>query len=287
MKETLHPFDDTDRSALATFRAAVQANSAPMTRASYDLQLERIPDAPGVSYASGSLGGVKGTWCTLAGARAGTTILYLHGGAFVLGSAHAYRHFVGQIAARSGVSAFVVDYRLAPEHPFPAASEDAHAALSALRGSEVVIAGDSAGGGLALTLLVESNNARAGVVLSPWTDLALGGDSIETRAREDFLLSRVVLAEAARQYLNHHDPRDSRVSPLFAASNRLPPLLMQVGSAEILLDDARQFAAIHPTASLEVWEGMPHVFQRNVGTLCTARAALDGIGRFLKEAIVA
>ena len=110
MKETLHPFDDTDRSALATFRAAVQANSAPMTRASYDLQLERIPDAPGVSYASGSLGGVKGTWCTLAGARAGTTILYLHGGAFVLGSAQAFRHFAGQIAARAMAPAIAVKH---------------------------------------------------------------------------------------------------------------------------------------------------------------------------------
>src|SRR6187431_154181 len=129
MKETLHPFDETERAALATFRAAVQANRAPMTRAMYDLQLERIPDAPGVSYATGSLGGVQGTWCTPAGARAGAAILYLHGGAFVLGSAHAYRHLVGQIAARAAVSAFVVDYRLAPEHPFPAAIEDARAAL--------------------------------------------------------------------------------------------------------------------------------------------------------------
>src|SRR6187200_3367892 len=161
MPERLHPFAETDRAVLDAFRAAAQANSAAPTRATFDQLLEQIPDAPGVSYTSGRLGGVTGTWCAPAAARAGAVILYLHGGAFVLGSAQAFRHFAGQIAARAGISAFVVDYRLAPEHPFPAALEDARAALGALRGSDVVIAGDSAGGGLALTLLGESDSARA------------------------------------------------------------------------------------------------------------------------------
>jgi acetyl esterase/lipase len=285
MPETLHPFAEIDRVAMDTFRAVIRANQGPMTRATYDSQLERIPEAPGVSYTSGSLGGVNGTWCTPLRARPDSTILYLHGGAFVLGSAHAYRHFVGQIAARAGIAAFVVDYRLAPEYPFPAAIEDARAALGALRGSEVVIAGDSAGGGLALTLLAESDSVRAGVVLSPWTDLALTGDSIETRAGEDPLLSRAILAEGARQYLNNHDPRDGRASPLFAAPSRLPPIQMHVGSAEILLDDARRFAAREPTTMLHVWQGMPHVFLRNLAMLSAARAALDLVAGFLKEGI--
>jgi len=285
MKTTWHPFDEANRAALDRLRAAAHANSGAPARKGFDQLLEQIPDAPGVSYGSATLGGVMGTWCVPAVARADAAILYVHGGAFVLGSAHAFRHFVGQIAARSGLSAFVVDYRLAPEHPFPAALEDARAALDALEAREIAIAGDSAGGGLALTLLGESERARAGVVLSPWADLALTGESMQTRAGEDWLLSRGLLAKAAGQYLNGHDPRDGRASPLFASPNRLPPIQIHAGSAEVLLDDARRFAAIHQNVTLEVWEGMPHVFPRNVRSLYAARAALDSVGHFLKGAL--
>jgi acetyl esterase/lipase len=212
-------------------------------------------------------------------------MLYLHGGVFVYGTARAYRHFVGQMAALSGVPAFVADYRRAPEDPFPAALDDALAAyrgLAALYGAQyVAVAGDSAGGGLALSLLREETGARCAVLLSPWTDLALTGRSIESKAAEDPLLTRAALEAAARQYLGDHDRRDPRASPLYGSPRGTPSVQVHAGTAEILLDDSLRLGS-QDRVEVHAWEGMPHVFPSNIGLFDAARAAHDIIAAFLR-----
>jgi acetyl esterase/lipase len=212
-------------------------------------------------------------------------MLYLHGGVFAYGSAHAYRNFVGQIAARSGVRAFVADYRLAPEHAFPAALDDARAAYRGLAAQfgapHVALVGDSAGGGLALSLLREELGAGCGVLLSPWTDLALTGGSIESKAADDPLMKRAALEASARQYLGDHDPRDPRASPLYRRTGGTPPIQVHVGTAEILLDDSLRLGS-QDRIEVHAWEGMPHVFPSSIGFFEAAQAAHELIAAFLR-----
>ncbi len=282
MTNTHHPIDPSDVAAMAALRAFLAANPIPMTRASYDQILEQIPDFPGVQYERAVVGGVPGVWCRPPVARANASLLYFHGGVYVFGSAWAYRHFVGQLAACAGVSAFAADYRLAPEHRFPAAIEDARAAFNALPGS-VSVAGDSAGAALALGLLAErTRRPAAGVLLSPWTDLALSGESLVTRAAEDPLLSRQALQLGVTEYLHGQTALDPLASPLYADLSSLPPVQVHVGTAEVLLDDSLRLAE-RANVDLHVWEGMPHTFLRNVRTMLAARAALDLAGQFIAD----
>ena len=301
--EICHPLAEKDGEAIAVMRTEVASSkgklSGPDARDSFDEIMEKTPDAPGVSYEQGVVGGVPGVWCHPQNPCPGVAILHLHGGAYVLGSAHAYRHLAGQVAAPTSVSAFVADYRLAPEHPFPAALDDAKAAYRGLveQGAQkVVIVGDSAGGGLALVLLsVTQSDALAGggvapsaaVVMSPWTDLALTGLSLQDHADDDPLLTREVLSMASASYLNGHDPSDPLVSPLYGSFTGLPPIQIHVGTSEVLLDDTRRYAerahAEGVDVTAHVWEGMAHVFPGNVGTLNAAEAALDMIATFLKS----
>jgi acetyl esterase/lipase len=242
---------------------------------------------------------VRGIWCRPRTAAPGVVILYLHGGAYVLGSAHAYRHLAGQVAARTNATAFVADYRLAPEDPFPAALDDARAAyrgLVAAGARMIAIVGDSAGGGLALAVLSITRaealagtgaDPRAAVALSPWTDLALTGPSMEERAGDDPILTPAMLATTGASYLQGHDPRDPHASPLCGRLAGLPPIQLHVGTSEILLDDSRRYVerarreGVDATA--HIWEGMPHVFPASVGTLDAAERALETIAAFLKE----
>lgn len=285
MTEIRHGLTAPDRAAMTALRATLAATPIAITRASYDRLLEQVPPADTVAYSESNVGGVPGVWCEPASHRAGAAMLYLHGGVFAYGSAHAYRNFVGQIAARSGVPAFVADYRLAPEHAFPAALDDARAAYRGLTtqfgARHVALAGDSAGGGLALSLLREGPGARCGVLLSPWTDLALTGGSLESKAADDPLLTRAALEASARQYLGDHDPRDPRASPLYGPTGETPPVQVHVGTAEILLDDSLRLGS-HDRIEVHVWEGMPHVFPSNIGLFEAAQAAHDLIAGFLR-----
>jgi acetyl esterase/lipase len=273
--------------------------NGPEARAPFDEMMEHVPDASGVTYTKGEAGGVRGTWCRSQSARPDAAILYLHGGAYVLGSAFAYRHLAGQIAARAGAAAFVADYRLAPEHLFPAALDDARAAFAGLvrHGVRVIaIAGDSAGGGLALSLLAiehaaaengEGITPSAAVVLSPWTDLALTGASLEDRAEDDPLITKQMLSLTASSYLGGRDPYDPFASPLYGELRGLAPVQIHVGTSEVLLDDARRYADRFQEAGgdavAHTWEGMMHVFPSSVGSLEASDAALDLIGVFLKD----
>jgi epsilon-lactone hydrolase len=291
-----------DRAAMLAMRAmlALQpaADLGPGGRAAFDEAMAKMPSAEGVTYEAGVVGGVSGWWCRPAHTDPDTAILYLHGGAYVLGSAQAYRHFAGQIATRAEAAVFVANYGLAPERPFPAAVDDADAAYRglALAGfSSIAVAGDSAGGGLALiTAARMARAARHGsvprpaavCVMSPWIDLALTSDSIGTRAKHDPLLTRDALEGARRLYLGQANAKDPRASPLYGDLTDLPPVMLHVGEDEILLDDARRYAELLAqsglAAELHIWEGMVHVFPANLVLLRAAREALDIAGEFLR-----
>jgi acetyl esterase/lipase len=282
----------------ATIARQPPAEFGPAGRSAFDDLMARTPAAADVSYEEATVGGVPGWWCRPANTVSGEAILYLHGGAYVVGSAQAYRHFAGQIATRVKAPVFVTDYGLAPERPFPAAVEDAEAAYRGLADGgfhRIAVAGDSAGGGLALvTTRKMSQDARdratpapvAACVMSPWTDLALKGDSIATRAKHDPLLTLDALDHAQHLYLGQADASDPCASPIYGNLACLPPILLHVGEDEILLDDARRYADLvaksgSPT-ELHVWQGMVHVFPANVALLEAAREALDIAGEFLR-----
>ena len=291
-----------DRAAMLAMRAllAVQPKLqfGPEARPDFDSLMEKTPAVEGVTYEVSTIAGVAGWWCRPQHPVDDCAIIYFHGGAYVLGSAAAYRNLVGQIAARAKVAIFIADYGLAPEHPFPAAVNEAAAiyrGLAASGLSKLAIAGDSAGGGLALALLQSVSSAAndetvpkplAAVVMSLWADLALTGESMETRAESDPILTRDALNQAAQLYLGQKDRHDPKASPLYGEVTGLPPVMFHVGEDEILLDDSRRFAnrieAAGGVAQLHIWEGMTHVFPSNV-SLQAAKDALDEIGAFLRQ----
>ena len=235
-----HPLSPSDAAAMRQFREAAKGAkdtiNGPEARPMFDELMRHVLPADGVTAEEAWLGDVPGWWVRPAMPAAGRAILYLHGGAYVLGSAKTFRAFVGQIVARSGVPAFVADYGLAPERPFPAAIEDARRAYDALTTegtSRIALAGDSAGGGLALALLGLVKDAGvapvAAVAMSPWTDLGLESPSMVTRDAADPLLDAGSLGATAALYLGTHDRRDPRVSPVHPDRSGLPPVLIHVG----------------------------------------------------------
>jgi epsilon-lactone hydrolase len=283
------------RRAIAKFWA--EAQGAP--RDIYDRFIGASPLADGVAFEQVDDGEIRGWWCRPRSAKSGCAILFLHGGAYIQGSPEASRGFASQIAVRAQIATLVIGYPLAPEHPVPAALETALSAYRRLKkqGYETVaVVGESAGGGLALVTLAQIAadkdlpQAVAGVVLSPWTDLSLSGASMTDPGVEDPILTRDMLADAAKAYLGTADARDPLASPLFQSFAGLPRLLIQVGSDEILLDDSVRYARAAGDAGvpvrLEIWTGLHHVFQLNNSQLLSARRALDRVGRFLGEAFV-
>lgn len=285
---------DAVRAHLATLPPA---ETIAEQRAMYD-RAERVFTLPAdITVDAETAGGRPAEWIVAAGAGTDTALLYLHGGGYVIGSPRSHRHLAAAIARAAGMAAVVPDYRLAPEHPFPAAVDDALATyrwlLEARRiaPGRVVLAGDSAGGGLTVATLLAAREARlplpaGGVCLSPWTDMTLGGRSHVTRAARDPIVRRDGIAEMARAYLGPADPRTPLASPLLADLRGLPPLLIQVGSEEVLLDDATGLAerarAAGVDATLEVWEPMIHVWHWFLPWLDEAGAAVEKIGGFIR-----
>ena len=299
---TIHPLAQQDVAAARDMRQAASAHKGerlgPAARPMFDAMLAATPAAADVRVQAATVGGIAGFWCRPENARPGARVLFSHGGGYVLGSAHAFTSLAGQLAARTGADTFVPDYRLAPEHPFPAAIDDALGAyrgLVAQRTERIVLAGDSAGGGLALSLLSilaadeskETPPPRGAAVLSPWTDLALTGASLTTRAEADPIFTRDVLRSLAHAYLSGHDPVDPKASPLYARLGGLPPIRIDVGDDEILLDDSVRFADRARSAgadiTLSIWLGMPHVFQSSLGRYRAAEHSLDAVGAFLRQ----
>ena len=242
-----------------------------------------------------SLGGVPGEWQLPETGESGKVLLYLHGGGYALGSPASHRNMVGMIADAAHCRAFIADYRLGPEHPFPAAVEDGVAAYKALldegnEASKIFIAGDSAGGGLTAATLVSARDQglpmpAAGICISPWVDLTLSGDSMTSKAEADPMLKPETLGWMGGLYLNGQDAKAPLASPIFADLKGLPPLLVQVGSEEILYDDAVTFDKVAREAGveteLEVWDGMMHVWHLMAGVLPEGKQAINRIGAFI------
>jgi epsilon-lactone hydrolase len=298
----VHPLDDQDAPIAAAARAATKAVKGVTLgvegRAQYDAFMEGVSPAEGLTVEKGALGGVPGVWVRPAQARSDEAILYLHGGWFNFGGAWAYRNFVGHIAKRARANAFIVDYRLAPEHPFPAAIDDALAsyrALGALGIRRIAVVGDSAGGNLTLALasraVGDAHSMPAtlvgAVAFSPVTDLTLSGASYETRGESDPLFTRTQVADLVAAYLAGSNPRLPVASPLEANLSGLPPIRIHVGDDEVLLDDSLRYGeraiAASVDARVDVWMGLAHGFVVDVGRLKAARIALDDVGAFLLE----
>ena len=252
---------------------------------------------PDVRSETVDAGGVSADWIEAPGADAGRALLYLHGGGYVIGSVDTHRDLASRIARAAGVRALSVAYRLAPENPHPAAVEDSTAAYRWLIGQglepgRVVLAGDSAGGGLVIATLVALRDAgdplpAAGVCLSPWVDLEGIGESMTAKAELDPLIERDGLVKMARLYLGDLDAHTPLAAPLYADLGGLPPLLIQVGTAEALVDDARRLAekasAAGVDVTLEPWDDMVHVWQIFASLLPEAREAIDRIGDFIRK----
>jgi len=259
--------------------------------------MERISEhvAHDVTCEPVNAGGAPAEWIAAPGAVADRVILYLHGGGYVIGSINTHRAMIARIARASKARALAIDYRLAPEHPFPAAVDDATAAYRWLlaqghKPAKIVVAGDSAGGGLTLAALVALRDAGqpmpAGAVpISPWTDLEGTGDSVRSRAAKDPMVQQENLAQSAKQYFGDHDPKNPLISPLHANFRGLPPMLIHVGDAEILLDDATRVAERAKRAGvdveLEVWDDMIHVWHVFAKLLPEGQQAIDKIGKFV------
>ncbi|MDO9443200.1 MAG: alpha/beta hydrolase [Beijerinckiaceae bacterium] len=241
-------------------------------------------------------GDMEGEWVEAPGVAQDRAMLLIHGGGFSMGSARAHRAYASHLSAACDLRVFTADYRLVPEHIFPAAHDDCLAAWDFLVGTgikprDIVVCGDSAGGGLALSLAIAlRDSARAGpgslILVSPWADMTAAGESYSDPAIDDPVASREMTLAMAAAYLGPADPRDPRASPVYADLSAMPPLLIIVGSREVFLDEARTIARgvkDHGGESrLEVWPGMIHQFPLHVGALDEATGAIDQIGAFAR-----
>jgi monoterpene epsilon-lactone hydrolase len=248
-----------------------------------------------VTVTTAELGGVPTAEVTVDGIEPHNVVLYFHGGVYVMGDAALAADLASQVGRRTDAKVISVDYRLAPEHPYPAAVDDALAAYEALLDdgvapSDVVFAGESAGGGLAVATLVNARDRglplpAAAFVMSPYADLTLAGTTIDTRRDVDPLLSREALQARIPDYTSGQDAALGLISPIFADLSGLPPLIIQAGSHEVLLDDAIRLAREAATADVEVTlgitPGVPHVFQAYHPMLDEAATALDRAGQLL------
>ncbi len=248
-----------------------------------------------VTLTTAELGGVQTAEITVDGIEPHNVVLYFHGGVYVMGSASLAAGLASEVGRRAHAKVISVDYRLAPEHPYPAAVDDALAAYEALlhtsiAPSAIAFAGESAGGGLAVATLVNARDhglpmPAAAFVMSPYADLTLAGTTIDTKREVDPLLSREALQARIPDYTSGQDAALGLISPVFADLSGLPPLIIQAGSHEVLLDDAvrlaRGAAIADVDVTLEITPGAPHVFQAYHAILDEASAALDRAGQFL------
>jgi epsilon-lactone hydrolase len=259
------------------------------------------PLPAGVTVTAATLGGVPTAEITVDGVEAQHVVLYFHGGVYVLGDAFQAAGLAAQVGRRTQAKVISVDYRLAPEHPYPAAVDDALAAYKALLDngtapSDIAFAGESAGGGLAVATLVNAREhglplPAAAFVMSPYADLTLAGATMDTKREADPLLSRELLQPRVPDYTSGQDAALGLISPIFADLSGLPPLVIQAGSHEVLLDDAvrlaRQAATADVQVTLDITPGVPHVFQAYYPILDEAAAALDRAGRLLSAHLAA
>lgn len=266
-------------------------------RAQMEINLTRFRLPEDVRCELVDAGGVPAEWVTTPGVEAERVICYLHGGGYVLGSINTHRELASRLSRAASARVLILDYRLAPEHRFPAAVDDSTAAYRWLLSigvhpGRLVIAGESAGGGLTVATLVALRDAgeslpAAGICLSPWVDLECLGESVLTKAEIDPVVTRENTLLLAKAYLGDTDPRTPLASPLYADLTGLPPLLIQVGSAEVLFDDAVRLAdrarAAGVDVTLEPWDDMIHMWHMFAAILPEGQQAIDRIGKFIRE----
>jgi acetyl esterase/lipase len=255
--------------------------------------------APDVTVRPVDANGVPAEWTSTPAADISRVILFLHGGGYVSGSIASHRHLVAEAGRAAGARTLALDYRRAPEHPFPAAVDDAMAGYRFLLStgvapSRICIAGDSAGGGITLAALVTIRDAGLKLpgcawCISPWVDLECIGASMTSKAAVDPMIQRDYLQEIGGMYLNGADPRSPLAAPLYAELAGLPPMLIQVGTAETLLDDAvrlaERAAATNVRVTLEAWPEMIHVWHLFHPQLAEGRRAITAAGNFIRAAM--
>ena len=248
-------------------------------------------------YSRVNAGGVTAEWVAADGASDSRVVLYFHGGGYIIGSPRTHRPMLAHLSRDSAARVLSLDYRLAPEHPFPAPVEDAVASYRWLLQegfdpSRIALGGDSAGGGLTVAALVQIRYLglpvpAAGVCVSPWVDMEGLGESMETRAEADPMVGRENLMVSAKTYLGGADPRAPLAAPLYADLRGLPPLLIQVGDAEVLLDDSTRLAGIAREAGvkvqMDVWDDMIHVWPLFAPILPEGKQAIAQAGEFIKK----
>jgi acetyl esterase/lipase len=256
-----------------------------------------IPPAGGVEISKAPMAGLSVEWLVPVGANGGKVLLYLHGGAYVLGSAHSHRHMVSYLARAGNIAALIPEYRLAPEHPFPAAIDDTVRVFDALLADgyepeNILIAGDSAGGGLAVSTMLKLREEGkpmpgAAFLLSPWLDLSASGETMQSRADHDPWFNAADIPIVARYYCGDADVTDPLVSPVYADVTGLPPVHIQVGDDEILLSDATRLAdnlrATGGDVEIEVFHEMWHVFQAFLLVVPESREAIERMGRSIRR----
>lgn len=270
-------------------------DDAPVVRNDFNGLLDSLPVDPEIIFETRTIGGIEGIWAA-GPADNSPVVLYLHGGAYVVGTASGYRSLSSSLAAAAGAALFSPEYRLAPEHPFPAAIDDALDAYRGLLDSDfpaerIVVAGDSAGGGLAAALLLAVKDNQlpqpaAAWLLSPWADLEVSGDTTSTNAEVDLLLDKEGLLKTANYYLAGQSATNPLASPIHGDFTGLAPLMITAGSSEILLDDAfrlaKKAAAAGNNVRLEVGAGLFHDFPLFAAMLSEGRDAIAAAGQFLQ-----
>jgi acetyl esterase/lipase len=254
-----------------------------------------------ITVTAAELGGVPTAEITVEGVEPRHVVLYFHAGVYAMGDAFLAADLASQVGRRTRAKVISVDYRLAPEHPYPAAVDDALAAYEALlqngtAPSDIVLAGESAGGGLAVITMVNARDhglplPAAALAMSPYADLTLAGTSMDTKSEVDPLMSRAGLQPRVTDYTSGQDAALGLISPIFADLSGLPPLVIQAGSHEVLLDDAvrlaQQAANADVEVTLDITPGVPHVFQAYYPMLDEATAALDRAGQLLSAHLAA
>jgi len=285
---------------IKAYRDSVVPDGPPPTveqqRAGADASMEAVGTMPdGIDVQDANANGVAGLWITPKGANTDRVVLYLHGGGYVVQSARTHVKLAAHIAVQSNCRVLSIDYRLAPEHPHPAAVTDALAAYRHLLDAgfapeRIAISGDSAGGGLTIATLVAARDAAlpqpcAGIPLSPWVDLEGVGESMDSNAGNDLMVGRGALATMADLFIGNGSKRDPLAAPLYAELHDIAPLYIQVGGHETLLDDSTRLAARAARAGVEVrldvFPEMQHVFQAFVGQMPEATEAICRIGAYL------
>ena len=278
-------------------RGASPAKTIEGSREQYEKFVSQFPVDADMTVERVNAGGVAGEWVSVPGVSKDRVVVWLHGGGYVIGSTRTHRELSGRLSRATGARVLCLDYRLSPENPFPAPVEDAMMAYRWLlsNGTEpkkIMFGGESAGGGLTVSALVALRYVgeplpAGGVCMSSWADLAHTGNSIKANAAVDPSLTLAGLNAFAQSYLGDRDRRAPLASPLYADLRELPPLLVMVGSVEIILDDSIRLVerakAAGVDATLEVWEDMPHNWHTYAAILPEGQKAIDRVGEFVRK----